>query len=837
MHQLKRAVKVIFCFAILLMLLSATDQTRTAVPSSSPQERMVEWTIESRKQYADPFNDVDVDVVFSKDGRVWRVPTFWKGSQRWGVRFAPPEPGDYDYHLESTDRSNPDLNGHSGHVAIVPYTGSNPLLKHGMIRVSANRRYFEHTDGTPFYWLGDTWWMGLSDRLPWSGFQELTANRKAKGFTVVQVAAGLVPSEEVCPRDPGCGNEGGPVWQPGFARINPAYFDAADRRIQWLVDAGIVPEIEGAYNTILAQMGVVKMKQHWRYIIARYGAYPVFWNLADEITDPPPAIAARFPKSMRSWLSPPGWTEIARYVRVTDPYHHPVTVNESVQPADIPLQDDRLMDFEQIQAGHLGWTSLGNEVMEVNQRYARTDRIRPVVVGEIGYEMIGGENLQDAQRMEFWLGMLNGAAGVTYGAAPTYEVNNPNKPLRRLQYTFLTWEEGMNLPGSYQIGLSGKLLQQYPWWQFTPHPEWVIPRGTTLLDPHEGKEFDAGNFDFRLVMNADFTPTEQFLERPESLVPGGEWKARGGTFRGPYAAGIPGIVRIIYTPAFGLLALPPPTVLELERGVRYHAYYWEPMLGIKCDLGTVEVPAPGSVEFQEGFDGADSQHWLEHGIAKARRDGGKFVANGETLSVVNSIKMMNGVVAVDAHSNSSAGLLMRYQDSDNYVATVFSAKDRTLYLLTRINGVNRQELGAVSITSLDTNVRLTAEIRENWAEASITDGKRTYSTQIVDISGERPAVSAPEDLSKLQPGAVGLLHEKDDQPQQFDNFEVHQSPILTADAHLDTKLYDAGGMYRGELSGPGWGDWGKNKAILLNAYRPPRFPTNEDWVLVLDARK
>jgi hypothetical protein len=44
-------------------------------------------------------------------------------------------------------------------------------------------------------------------------------------------------------------------------------------------------------------------------------------------------------------------------------------------------------------------------------------------------------------------------------------------------------------------------------------------------------------------------------------------------------------------------------------------------------------------------------------------------------------------------------------------------------------------------------------------------------------------------------------------------------------------------MYRGELSGPGWEDWGKNKAILLSAYRPARFPTNQDWVLVLDARK
>ena len=31
----------------------------------------------------------------------------------------------------------------------------------------------------------------------------------------------------------------------------------------------------------------------------------------------------------------------------------------------------------------------------------------------------------------------------------------------------------MNLPGSGQIGRGAKLLQEYPWQQFQPHPEWV----------------------------------------------------------------------------------------------------------------------------------------------------------------------------------------------------------------------------------------------------------------------------------------------------------------------------------------------------------------------------
>ncbi len=125
------------------------------------------------------------------------------GGSEWTVRFAPPSPGEYIYRLESTDPDNPDLNGREGRVRITAYHGANELLRHGSLRISSNKRYFEHADGTPFYWLGDTWWTGTSDRLSWEGFQKLTADRKAKGFTLVQIVVGLVPFEELAPSDPG----------------------------------------------------------------------------------------------------------------------------------------------------------------------------------------------------------------------------------------------------------------------------------------------------------------------------------------------------------------------------------------------------------------------------------------------------------------------------------------------------------------------------------------------------------------------------------------------------------------------------------------------------------
>jgi len=795
---------------------------------------MAELTFESKKVYVDPFNDVDIDVVFTRNSDSWRVPAFWRGGQQWTVRFAPPVPGKYAYRVESTDKGNSDLNGRSGTIKISPYTGSNKLLSHGMLRVSDDKRHFEHADGTPFYWLGDTWYTGLSDRLPWAGFRKLVADRKDKGFTVVLVCAGLVPDEEVAPVDPGYSNEGGPVWDAKFGSINPQYFDYADRRIQLLTDMGIVPAIVGGWNSVLVKMGVAKMKKHWRYIIARYGAYPVFWIGGGEVYDPPDVDSkTQNPKqSLLSAWRAPGWTDIVRYIRATDPYRHPLTVHE-VSGEDVSLQDPSLTDFDLSQPSHFGWSSIAIEVAQLNMRYARTAIVKPFVVGEVGYEMIGNTNLEDFQRVAFWLSMLNGAAGHTYGSIPIVASNNPDKPLHRLgQYTFLSWEEGMNLRGAYQIGLGAKLLQKYPWWDFKPHPEWITPRGTTVLERRPGiVGFDIG--DSSTAFHLDMSPTDEFMTRPEAVYPAGEWKSHGGNFHQPYAAGVPKRVRIIYIPSLGLLIPPPPTVLGLEKGVNYRAFYWEPTLGIKFDLGTVCAPAAGAQVLLDRFDGSKAEAWVERGTGRMRHEKGELVSNGDTQTLNNIVSLEDAVVSTQGRSDASAGLLMRYENPDNFVVAMYSPKERLLYIYRRANGTDGSRLGAVPITSLGAQLRLTAEIRRNMAAASISDGKNTFQTPIVDVLENSPWIDASN--IRINAGAFGIMHTDDGTDQHFESFELRQSPILPTDEHLSRQLFDAQGNYRGELDGPRWREFGMNKAILLDSYRPDAFPSLQDWILVLDA--
>jgi hypothetical protein len=797
------------CAWALLILINLP--LRAEVPAT--QERMFEWTIESHKEYADPFNDVEVDVIFSKDRQSWRVPTFWRGGQRWTVRFAPPAPGEYRYRLQSTDTTNPDLNGHQGRVAITAYHGSNQLLHHGMLRVSANKRYFEHADGTPFYWLGDTWWSGLSDRLSWEGFQKLADDRQAKGFTVVQTVAGLVPAEEVSPVDSGCRNEGGAVWDPQFNRINPQYFDYADRRIQSLIDHGLVPAIVGAWSQVLPQMGAPKMKRHWRYLIARYGAYPVFWILGGQVSDPPKEEEHLYSGPLQGTINR-GWTEIARYVRAIDPYHHPLTVHENPPPYDTTLQGESLTDFDLFQSSHFGWASIAVEVAQIDQHYSRTAVTKPVVEGEIGYEKLGETHFEDFQRTAFWLSMLNGAAGHTYGANGVFEAYTADKPFQRLRWSLMTWEEGMHLPGSYQVGLGAKLLKTYPWWRFAPHPEWVTPRGTTLLEPHA----QIHGFDYRTVEPyAEFDAGDP-LAQQEATPVAAEWMARRGTFRQPYAAGIPGKVRMIYVPSLGTDPPPAPTVLGLEAGVRYHAYWWEPSTGTRFDLGAVERPSPGPVLF-------DSSQHPKHDAVWS--DGA-----ADTPSVLKDLNIADMVVSVETTAAGKAGIVLRYRDPKNYLAAIYSPEEKALYLIEYHDGAERRPLGKTPIPTVGTQIKISAEVRENQAAGSISDGARTYTTPVVDLSGSVT-------------GSAGVLPQPPSVTQPYARFEVRASPVLVKDERLDRHLIDGNGAHRGDLAGPdltigtnsfpGWDRFGRDKHILLDAYRPGRLPMSGDWVLVLDA--
>ena len=109
----------------------------------------------------------------------------------------------------------------------------------------------------------------------------------------------------------------------------------------------------------------------------------------------------------------------------------------------------------------------------------------------------------------------------------------------------------MNLPGSRQVALGKKLIEQYAWQRFTPHPEW-----------------------------AEFTSQSP-------LNPDGKVSAPAKT-ESPQAAGVPGIARIIYVPRATNI------VVRQLGEIAYNAAYFDPVSGEKTPLGIIRGDKSGA---------------------------------------------------------------------------------------------------------------------------------------------------------------------------------------------------------------------------------------------------
>jgi len=385
--------------------------------------------------------------------------------------------------------------------------------------------------------------MGLCKRLGWPGeFRQLTAGRVAKGFSVIQIVAGLYPDMPAF--DERGANEAGFPWEADYARINPDYFDMADLRIDYLVRSGLVPCVVGCWGYFLRWMGIERMKRHWRNLIARWGAYPVTWCLAGEATMP---YYLSETKEEDVAFQKQGWTELAAYVRETDAFSNPITIHPTNKGRE-QVEDPNALDFEMLQTGHGDRRSLPNNVKSVTDCYDARPRM-PVFVSEVCYEGIGSACRQEVQRLMFWSAVLSGAFGHTYGANGIWQVNGRDKPYgpspHGMSWGNTPWEEAAALPGSAQLGLARRLLERYEWWNFEPHPEWVIA-------PPRCEE-------------------EPFVS---------------------FAAGIPGKVAVIYLPNFIGANI---VVKGLEGGARCSAYLWNPTNGDEVALGELTPDVDGNI--------------------------------------------------------------------------------------------------------------------------------------------------------------------------------------------------------------------------------------------------
>ena len=494
-----------------------------------------ELVFKSESNCMDFFNDVTFDISFTRpDGTNMQIPGFWAGGNTFKARYDTSIPGKHSYITISNDKS---IDGISGELVIEKEKTDNPLYLHGPVCRKGQDMHLSHSDGTPFYWLSDTWWMALTKRLSFpKDFKTLLMNRTEKGFNVVQIIAGLYPDMTMF--DKRGENEAGFPWKEDLSAINSEYFDRADKRIEMLVDNGVMPCIVGSWGYMFCRKEV--LKKHWRYIIARWGAMPVCWCVAGEANMAFYNHSVSYEDHIKQ--SRKDWNDITVFIKQTDPYGRLITIHPfPATDGYDQIEDGNLLDINMLQTDHGGFASLANQMMKVRKAVER--KVLPVINAEVCYEGICGSSYADTQRYVYLSDFLLGAAGHTYGANGIWQVNSEEMPYgaspHGAHWGNTSWKEAMNMDGSKHISLCMKYLTSLEWWNFEYHPEWV--------------------------------------EKPCSLT----------ACDGHFAAGIPKKVRVIYKPHFGGSFFGEINVLSIEKDINYNAYRFNPITGKETFLGTV----------------------------------------------------------------------------------------------------------------------------------------------------------------------------------------------------------------------------------------------------------
>lgn len=660
--------------------------------TAAQQWKVFETSFESTRKHENPFMDVRTDVVFEKDGAKWKQPAFWNGGSAWKVRFAFPETGTFTWRVESND---PSLNGKEGTEEVVAYTGDNPLIQHGHLRISENKRHFEHADGTPFLWMGDTWWKCLSKRISFNEFRELTDDRARKGFSLVQIVCGPYPDEDYF--TDWWDNEGGkPFVNREFTDINHEYYKYADRRFDYLVQSGIVPAIVGAWGRhdcdAMQFLGTEGMKRHWRELIARYGAYPTVWIVGGE-------------------ASGELWNETARYVTATDPFHRPVTVHAKPGLSVRESVGADCVNFDFLQTGH---GRFGDDTNAINKLVAsyKVEPHMPTLISEHSYEehMKGGPPL--TQRYVFWGSFLNGAAGLTYGAAGIWHAGIEGFPASVNTYDFTTWRQGMVYPGSEQMGLNAKFLKQYPWEKFVSHPEWVRP--------------------------------------------------------GMFAAGIPGQIRMLYLPRPRQYRWDGFKVSHLEKNVPYRMFFFDPSTGRTFPYPTVMRVAAARTVFEDDFSQGKGD-WKDERTASTVEEG-RLVTQKGALTILQKDFEDYLTVSVDIKSDAEAGIVVDYTDKANYLVGIYALG--RIFFHHYVDGQRRELLGG-GAGPLTRGARALPKRLPKDLTMSVTvqDGVAT-----VRMQGGRMDLASTVDVGPIERGKVGLWQGGAAKAQTYDNFKVANVP-------------------------------------------------------------
>jgi hypothetical protein len=441
------------------------------VSATMPEAPVHQWgrwegRLAGAREHENPVQEVVVSLALTApSGARHHAAAFWDGGNCWRTRFCPDEVGEWQFVSSCSDATDSGLHGQSGSFTCQPYAGDNPLYRHGQIRVAPSGRHLAYADGAPFFFLADTCWNGphLSTAEEWDVY---LADRAAKRFSAVLFTAphfrGLAE------------NADGLAAFSGRERIaiDPAFFQRLDRSVDAMNAHGLLAVpllLHGGKDTernsgyYLPEDQAVLLT---RYMIARYNAHHVLWDLVAE---------AEFHGG-----GAPYWKRVARAV-FADGRQHPVTLHpHGMDWALYHFVDEPWMDVVGYQSAHgdneayLRWIPEGPPSTSWRLKPAR-----PFINLELPYEgHLGSHSRQpfDAatvRRHTYWSLLVSPIAGVAYGGHGVWGWDDGTGSPFAHEYTgpSPSWREALDLPGATSMQRIAELMDSLPWTTFMPAPE------------------------------------------------------------------------------------------------------------------------------------------------------------------------------------------------------------------------------------------------------------------------------------------------------------------------------------------------------------------------------
>jgi hypothetical protein len=424
-----------------------------------------EQTMLSSIDYDNPVQDVKVRVEYtSPSGNKRTLLAFWDGDRLWRMRFSPDETGEWTYRTICSDKNNNGLHNQTGSFKCKGYEGVLPLFRRGELRLSRNRRFFEHNDGTPFFWLADTVWCGpaLAELGDWDIFLK---DRVWKEFTAIQF---VMTQWRMTETDA----EGNPTFT-GREQIavNPAYFQRMDKYVDAINDAGLVAvpvllwAIRGNDNPgyYLSEDQKIVLAE---YMIARYGAHQVIWFLGGD--------------GNYSGDNAQTWKNVGRAVFNKDQHRLATQHVRGRSWIGEEFRSEPWFDFIGYQSGHgddektFRWLNQGPPATEWDNKPSL-----PVINLEPNYEAHNGytyrkvHNDHSVRRAAYWSVLVSPTAGVSYGGQGIWgwhtKVQAPADHLRTGLGS--PWFIAKDLPGALSMKYLHQFFKSIEWWRLLPAQE------------------------------------------------------------------------------------------------------------------------------------------------------------------------------------------------------------------------------------------------------------------------------------------------------------------------------------------------------------------------------